>query len=300
MPRLPNTFIVGAPRSGTTSLHRYLGQHPDVFMSPLKEPRYFAYKDQNVDFRGPADPVTFNRSTVTCWHDYVQLFEDADDQAIVGETSPIYLYSRHAAANIRDTVPDARIIAILRSPVDRAYSDFLNMVRLAREPLLDFEAALEAEASRRQSNWSPFYYYVAKGRYFEQLMRYFDAFSTSQIKVVLFQDLVEDGEALMNDLSAFLGIEAYAFDAEERHNKSSFPRSKVVHKVVSMPSVKTAKGPFQGPIWKALDWIREGNLNDQTPCLRPETRRALRESFREDVEKLQDLIGVSLTAWLTE
>jgi hypothetical protein len=294
-----NTFIIGAPRSGTTSIHEYLSQHPNVFMSRLKEPRYFAYKDEVVNYQGPADPVTFNRSTITDREEYVNLFRGVNGEKIVGETSPIYMYRADVAAeNIARAVDDPRIIAILRNPVDRAYSDFLNMVRLAREPNLDFRSALEKENERIEKDWSPFYYYTEKGMYACQLEHYYDLFDKSKIKVFLFGDLVEDTQGIMDQIINFLGIETRELDLNRKHNRSRFPKLQLIHKIASYPSVKSARGLFRGPVWNLIDWMRRQNLTDETPKLSASTRTRLEDKFRTEIKHLQNLIDRSLDHWL--
>lgn len=294
-----NTFIIGAPRSGTTSLHNYLSQHPNVFMTRLKEPRYFAYKDEVVDCQGPADPVTFNRSTITKRDEYMRLFRGVNRQKIVGETSPIYMYRADVAAeNIAQAVENPRIIAILRNPIDRAYSDFLNMVRLAREPLLDFRTALEKESERIDKNWSPFYYYTEKGMYARQLKKYYNVFDKSQIKVFLFEELVEDEQRVMKQIMEFLNLERLKLDVDEKHNRSRFPKMKFIHRVASYPSVKSARGLFRGPVWDLIDWMRRQNLTEETPDLRPSTRKRLENKFHAEINRLQNLIDRSLNHWL--
>lgn len=295
---LPNTFIIGAPRSGTTSLHNYLGQHPDVFMSRLKEPRYFAYKNEVVEYQGPADPITFNQSTITDRDEYVDLFREAGSVAVVGETSPIYMYrSDVAAENIQQTVDDPHFIAILRNPVDRAYSDFLNMVRLAREPLLDFETTLDREDERKKKNWSPFYYYVEKGMYACQLEHYYNIFDRSRIKVLLFDQLIEDDQEVMRQIVDFLELEEHTFDLRKAYNRSRFPKSRLIHNFVSH-GVKLARGPLQGPVWRTINWLRMRNLVDGTPEMSASVRARLEKTFRPEIEKLQDLTGLSLDHWL--
>lgn len=299
METFPNTFIIGAPRSGTTSLHNYLGQHPDVFMSRLKEPRYFAYKDELVEYQGPADPVTFNQSTITDRDEYISLFREVNGESIVGETSPIYMYRADIAAeNIQQAVDDPRFIAILRNPVDRAYSDFLNMVRLAREPLLDFETTLDREDERKKKNWSPFYHYVKKGMYARQLRHYYDVFDRSQIKVLLFDDLVRDEQKMMNEIVDFLELEEHMFDISEKHNRSRLPKLQFIHKIASHPTVKSARGLFRGPVWRTINWLRVQNLTDETPEMSASTRKRLENTFRSEINQLESLINRSLGHWL--
>jgi len=268
-------------------------------MSRLKEPRYFAYKDEVVEYQGPADPVTFNQSTITDRDEYVGLFREADSVAVVGETSPIYMYRADVAAeNIQQAVDEPRFIAILRNPVDRAYSDFLNMVRLAREPLLDFETALDREDERKKKNWSPFHYYVEKGMYARQLEDYYHLFDRSQIKVLLFDELVKNERKVMHRIVDFLGLEAHTFDLRKTYNRSKFPKLKFIHKVASYPTVKSARGLFRGPVWRAINWLQKRNLMDETPEMSASTRARLKETFCPEIKRLQNLIDVSVDHWL--
>src|SRR5580765_3646808 len=119
---LPNFLIIGAGKSGTTALYEYLKQHPQVYMSPVKEPRFFAFEGESVNFGGPwgerLNPEVMAFNSIAS---YSALFEDVEDETAIGEASPIYLWAAKAAARIHRRVPDARLIAILRDPVERAY-----------------------------------------------------------------------------------------------------------------------------------------------------------------------------------
>ena len=166
---LPNFLIIGAAKAGTTSLYRYLEQHPEVYMSPVKEPKFFALGGERLDYRGPGDEARMRGASVTSLEDYRELFRGVSTETAVGEASTLYLYSERAAARIKHHVPDVKLIAVLRNPVDRAYSDFLHLVRDGIEPLTDFPQALEAEESRIRSRWAPMWHYRRRGFYHPQL-----------------------------------------------------------------------------------------------------------------------------------
>ena len=139
--RWPTFLIIGAGRSGTTSLYHYLGQHPDIFMSPVKEPGFFAYEDETrplIGAYGEAELPGYS----TRREDYEALFADVSVETAAGEASVDYLYLPRAARRIRRHVPQARLIAILRQPADRSHSQFWARVASGREPLTDFEEAL--------------------------------------------------------------------------------------------------------------------------------------------------------------
>src|SRR5437867_4308222 len=122
-PRLPTFLVIGAARSGTTALYLYLRQHPNVFMSRDKETNFFAFEGEALDFRGPG--AEFVNNSVVTLNAYLRLFADAPENAAIGEASPLYLYSLHAAERIHARLPDVRLIAILRNPIEQAYSHYL-------------------------------------------------------------------------------------------------------------------------------------------------------------------------------
>src|SRR5215210_1748036 len=153
---LPNFLVIGAGKSGTTSLYHYLRQHPDVYMSPVKEPLFFAAEGGRIRFPGPDGRMisrAANPGAVTRMKDYRALFAGVSGKKAVGEASPQYLYTPEAPLRIKHYVPEAKLIAVLRNPVERAYSAFLHRTRLGREPLADFSEALRQEDSRMREGW---------------------------------------------------------------------------------------------------------------------------------------------------
>lgn len=149
---LPTFLVIGAAKAGTTSLYHYLGQHPQVFMSPVKEPGFFALEGHPLDFRGPGDEW-LRQATTTTLEAYQKLFEGVRDEPAVGEASVLYLHHHAAPEAIARYVPDVKLVAVLRDPVERAYSAFLYQTRNGREPLADFEEALRAEPRRIADGW---------------------------------------------------------------------------------------------------------------------------------------------------
>ena len=123
---MPNFLIIGAMRAGTTSLYHYLKQHPQVYMSPVKEPRFFALEGEKPDPGRPTDERLMNHS-ITDIEAYRALFQAVSKETAIGEASPLYLYSPKAPERIRHYIPDAKLIAVLRDPVERAYSHFLDI-----------------------------------------------------------------------------------------------------------------------------------------------------------------------------
>src|SRR6185312_3684389 len=170
--RLPNLLIVGAAKAGTTSLHALINRHPAAFMSELKEPRFFAYEGERPEAFGGPDAHILISSIVKTRSEYERLFAGVTDERVVGESSPAYLYSPVAATRIRETIPDAKIIVVLRDPAERAYSHWVDNVGSGWEPVHDFARALDLYDERCRQNWWRKWDYIGHGYYAEQLERY--------------------------------------------------------------------------------------------------------------------------------
>lgn len=298
-PPLPNFFLVGASKAGTTSLYAYLAQHPDVFMCPVKEPNYFAFAGQEMAFRGPEDDRRINRNTVTDLAAYRALFEGVRGERAIGEASHWYLYHPEAAGRIQALVPGARIVALLRDPVERAYSSFYHMRRSGREPLADFRAAVAAEADRIAAGWA-WGRYVQRGRYHEQLVRYYERFPAAQVLVLFYEDLRADPVALTQRVYAFLGVDpAFRPDTRIHYNPSGVPRRRWLERALSpgLGRYPALRRLIPKALYRAKLRLQARNLT--RPPLSAADRQALLSLFADDVEKLEALLGVDLTHWRT-
>lgn len=306
---MPNFLVIGAQKAGTTALYNYLKQHPQVYMSPIKEPDFFAYEGEELDFRGPLEQESMKRKrmVVPDLGAYQALFEGVSGEKAVGEMSTTYLHSEKAPERIRRYVPQTKLVAVLRDPAERAYSSFMYKVRDGREPLLDFEEALEAENERIRNNWGPAWRYKSLGFYHEQLSRYYETFGREQIKVYLYENLNDDPLGVLEDLYGFLGVDgSFVPNVSVRYNASGVPKNERLHTLhhflLGQNLVKSALKPFfpKGMryhlLMKFVDALRNRNL--VKPPLPEKTRRRLVEEYREDILKLQELIGQDLSGWL--
>jgi hypothetical protein len=296
---MPNFLIIGAAKGGTTALHYYLKQHPQIYMSPVKETKFFVFEGEKVNYRGPGD-LEANRSVITNIQAYQAQFEKVTHEIAIGESSPIYLYSPKAPERIQHYIPNVKLIAILRNPADRAFSSFLHLIRDGREWLTDFEQALKEEEKRIADNWALLWYYKNAGFYYLQLKRYFDRFSPSQIRVYLYEDLNNSPIELIQDLFRFLEVDnTFVPNTSTRHNVSLIPKNKYLHEFLTQP--KPIKSALSQLIptrvrQRITTTLKEKNLTK--PTLSPELRKELIEVYREDILKLQDLIGRDLSQWL--
>jgi hypothetical protein len=296
---LPNFLVIGAAKSGTTSLYRYLKQHPQVYMSPVKEPHFFTHEGERPNFRGPGDEW-MNTTFVYRLGDYRKLFAGVSDEKAIGEASTWYLGNPKAPDRIRHYIPEAKLIAILRNPVDRAYSAYLHLVRIGQE-WLDFARALREEEARIKANWNDIWHYKRGGFYHAQLTRYYELFGQDQIRVYLYEDLKEDPVGTMQSIFRFLEVDdAFVPDTSLKYNVSGIPRSRALQTFVEKPNpFKTVLKPFlpEGLRRRIRENLRQRNLSIPPP-MPEDVRKKLTEAYREDILKLQDLIGRDLSGWL--
>ena len=297
---LPNFLVIGAAKAGTTSLYHYLGQHPEVFMSPVKEPHFFALGGTGANFRSPGAEAGINRKSFADPEGYEGLFAGARGEKAIGEASTSYLYSPEAPERIKRRVPEARLIAVLRDPAERAYSTFLALRLGGREPLRDFSRALEAEEGRIRDGWEHLWHYKNLGFYHVQLSRYGKALEEGRLRVYLYEDLGADPRGVMRDAYRFLGVDAsFEPDTSQRHNMSGVSNNGfLVSLVRKRHPVKTAIKPLVPATVRRrlVSGLQKRVLT--RPPFPPEVRRELVEAYREDVLRLEDLIGRDLSAWL--
>ena len=296
--RLPGFIVLGAARSGTTALHRFLRQHPGIFMCRNKEPNFFAFEGQALDYRGPG--AEFVNNSVASLEAYRALFADAPEGAAIGEASPLYLYSPQAASRIRSLVPDARLIAILRNPIEQVYSHYLYARKEMIEPEADFVRALDAQAERRAAHWQPLFQYIDFARYNVQLRRYYQHFSRAQLKLFLYEDFAADPLRVTREIFRFIGVDdTFAPDVSERSNEGGIPRSALLQAVVMRPNVASklvgALLP-EGARRRIRDAISRANVKRDE--MSPEARERLRRELRSDILDLQELIGRDLSPWV--
>jgi hypothetical protein len=294
--RIPDFFIVGAPRCGTTYMFEYLGRHPDVFVPPNKEPNHFC---TDLDSGSFLDSVSFMRDR----NEYLRLFADAAPHQMAGEASTWYLYSREAAANIASVRPDARIVIMLRDPVEMMYS-LHGRRRFGGTEELSFPEALAAEDDRRQGRRLPARPRNVKGllyrdvaRYAEQVERYVDRFGWEQVHVVVFDDFRADPPAAYRGVVEFLGLAPIHLAEGSVVNASTRRRSELLQRAILTPwvirlgrrLVPAALRPRVGPLMDRLNAAPE-----RRSPLDPALRARLVDELRPDVRRLGAFLGRDL------
>lgn len=292
---MPNFLIIGAAKGGTTALHTYLQQHPQIYMTPTKETNFFAFEGEKIDFQGVGDGALKDFS-ITDISNYQEQFAGVTEEIAIGEACPSYLYYPQAAKRIKTYIPDVRLIVILRHPVERAYANFLHTIRDDRETHTDFALALQDEEKRIAANWEWFWHYIQVGFYGQQLQYYYKNFAPSQIKVYLYEDLKENATALLQDIFSWLEVDPnFVPDMAVRPNKSGMPKNQLLHQILTKPNpLKT----FLKPLFPAQlrQKIQHRNLN--TPPISQEVKQYLLSLYYTDILRCQDLIQRDLSPWL--
>ena len=300
--RLPNFFIIGAPKSGTTALYDTIKQHPDIYMSPIKEPRFFIFEGEPKAASGPASGH-FRRTSVWKPLDYALLFAGVKQQRAIGEASPIYLRTPLAAKRIRKNMPQSRIIAVLRQPAERAYSNYTFLSQHHVEPARTFEEAIAHEETRIQEGWLSWFHSKQGGYYHAQLSVYYDLFPREQIRIYLYEDWRDDPRSMLRDLFGFLEVDENFIPEIKRSNVTRLSKNIRFHGWAMHPERLDRRAPFlpliaRRAVMFALRRIDSTFNLTPPPPLDPDIRARLTADYRGDILKLQDLIGRDLSHWL--
>ncbi|HUI03442.1 MAG TPA: sulfotransferase [Acidimicrobiales bacterium] len=297
----PNLFIVGAPKCGTTALSRYLTAHPDVFVAN-RELNYFSVDLEFRTMKGEAWRIT--PEAYRAW------FAEHPDVRYRGDHSVFYLYSSRAAAEIRAFDPDARILVMLRNPVDQMHSEHSEMLFQGDEDERDFATALSLEEARRQGRHVPPHcrkvfglFYRDLARYSDQVERYFAAFGRHRVCVVLHDDLVADVAGAYRRVLEFLDVDPEVAPDFSVVNANKVVRSTALRELLRRtPALARRAGRLvvrdehdRAALRRRLQAM---NTKEQArPAVDPELRRRLEEEFEPEVRRLEALLGRDLPAW---
>ena len=313
MSRIPNFFIVGAPKAGTTSLYHYLGQHPQVYMSPIKEPNFFTdeVRPENCEpwlrrrmtrenrvlrkfLSGPMREKRFG-GIIATWEDYVRLFANATNELAVGEASVCYLWSPTAADRIANRIPDAKILVMLRDPVERAFSQYLQVFG-SGEVGWSLREHIRRNQHHRSKQFCHYYPFLEFGLYSTQLERYLKRFGPN-VWVGFHEDFRARPREMLGSICQFLGVNTeFAPDMVRNHMEAQVPdwaAARWLKRVGVWRVAASVMPPNLRPrIRRAL--IRKAEASPMDPA----DRRVLIDFYREDVELLSRILGRKLDGWL--
>jgi len=305
MSRPPDFFLIGAPKAGTSALHSALALHPHLFLSRVKEPKYYMCGDSPPPaYRGPGDAHS-NQEWIWQRERYLRLFAKAPEGALRGESTPFYLYNRDARRRIAVDNPGAKLIAVLRDPVDRAYSNWMHLWMDGLEPRADIVEAVSREQKRIDAGWAPFWHYSSLGMYGRQLKDLFDHFPREQVLLLRYKDLVDSPDQSLNRVFGFLGVEGQEIEQIPSDNSRVFVREGVRTKTVG-PVIRAgaAVAQFLPPkVWRTVSKPLVSQLHKggdpSRPKLTPEQREVLLAPHLADIALLEMITGESFEQWRT-
>lgn len=299
----PNFFIVGKPKSGTTALNAMLNQHPDIYMSPVKEPHHF-HRDKieiclqrNMGYKGLPYKDREN---------YLELFRGVQTERIVGEASTGYLYSREAASAIREFNPDARIVMIFREPVDFLQAWHSQLLRSANEIEADFGKALLLEAGRKRGENIPstvsypdHLFYMEQTRYAEQAERFLHEFGRAQTKIFFYEDFRKNNASIYSEVLEFLGVDArFKPEVMKLQANKGVRFVKLANWLTYHGEKKKGAITQRMPTWllKTIRPIMSKVFfkEDRRQKLDPSLRNELATRLKPEVIRLSELTGVDL------
>ncbi|KAB2815974.1 sulfotransferase [Phaeocystidibacter marisrubri] len=301
-------FIIGAAKCGTTTVDQMLRSHPEIYMSPIKEPNYFStdirVEDFNTFYREnntrdleeyfsqrPLTPVHLD--FVRNPHQYDALFEEAPKSVrFLGESSTSYLYSEVAAEKVKTAYPDASIIVCVRNPVDRLKSH-LKMALQGGFIKAATDAEIEADHGRKVKGWGVSELFLELGKYGEQLERWYANFPRHQIHIIQFEDLVEDQQKVWNELCSFLNVSIFALESKVHENSGGIPKFPRLN--AALRSSGLVRGTMRLLPEKMKNRLKS-NLTDHQASIQIDEDR-WREYYLNDIQRLEGLSGLSLDRW---
>jgi hypothetical protein len=309
---LPEFFIAGVPKAGTTGLYAALLRHPQLYLPAVKEPKFFLSDGRPPHRGGPGDVQTYQEHI---WHraDYEALFNAAAPGTVRGEATPFYLYDRHAHQRIRALVPDAKFILVLRDPVDRAYSNWSHLWSAGLEKEADFLAACGNEPRRRAAGWADIWHYLGLGLYGGQVRDLQRTFGRDQLLIMRYRDLVDEPRATLDRVCRFLGVATEVIGEVPPENVRAYVADSPVNAAVRFALRNGARvGQYfpvgarrvvSGPLLALLHRSRQGYRNDsgrRRPILTPQQRAQLVPYFADDIRLLEFVTGNSYADWLSD
>jgi Sulfotransferase family len=290
---LPNFLIVGVQKAGTTSIYNYLNEHPQVYMSPIKETNFLEKDWETIA------PELCKKQKIRTIEEYSQLFQNVKDEIAIGEASPNYLFHYQTSINrIQRYVPNAKQIVILRDPAERAYSDYLMHVR---DCVGDRSLSDQIKYSSHKS------FILRKGFYYEPLQHYINTFGNKKIKVYLYEDLCKDPFEFMKSIYQFIEVnDSFQANISKKAQVAQIPKNKMVNNLLRKQNpirssvAGIAKYFFPTEVRQNLRnrLIKLNSQDKKQVPLPAEERQQMVELYREDILKLQDLIQKDLSLWL--
>lgn len=314
-PKLPNFFIVGAPKAGTDALYYDLDRHPEIYMSPLKEPCYFSLEIRPDNFEPALKPqmqiaaASTSRylrgnmkqrrfgGIVSEWEDYLRLFSGVKHEKAIGEGSVCYLWSKSAPLRIASAIPHAKIIIVLMNPAERAFHQYLKSLSDGNVNH-SFREHLDACFSDLGETLNIFHPFLAFGSYAAQVKRYLEAFPSEQIHISLYDDAMSQRETWLTGIAEFLGV-----------NPALVPRASEAHALHGTPKFTRPSYSWQhSHLWRTVGHLIPSQIKSKVrqlmrkqgipAVMNQEDRSRLISYYRDDVKQLEEIIKRDLSSWI--
>jgi hypothetical protein len=295
--RKPNFIIMGFPKCGTTSLHHYLEEHPNIFMPSQKELHYFTSKKLAILNNGPGDKIV-KQTQIKSLSRYLSFFKNVNDEIAIGEASPSYINYPEFFPEIKKTLDDPKVIIIIRDPINRAYSNYLHLKRESRETL-SFKESIFAEEKRKKLEYSDFWYYKFNSTYFDKIKKAKSVFS--KVLVLTQEDLNQKPEQTIKVVYSFLGVDKNhkIGNLDKRYNLGGNYSSNIITRILFKPSkTKNILKKFVKPTSRIkvyLTFLSKYFLKP-TEEMDLETVDLLRKHFKNDVKKIEKM-NVNIKSW---
>lgn len=298
---LPDFLLMGAPKAGTTALHVALARHPQLCLSNVKEPKYFLSDGPPPTGGGPGDAKTYSEYV---WRreDYEALWDHRLPGQLCGESTTLYLLDRDAHRRISETVPNAKLIAVLRDPVDRAHSNWSHLRSAGLEPVSDFPRACMLGERRAAEGWGPFWRYLEIGRYGAQLEHLYSLVPREQVLLLLYRELREHPLETLDRVCTFLGVETGVLDEMPSENVTAHVGEGVVNNALLKLVQETEDGGRIAPVQvrRAVGSVAVKLLQREQrirPALSFEERCLLLPHYTDDLNTLERITGRSFAHW---
>ncbi|RLD27263.1 MAG: hypothetical protein DRI75_09955 [Bacteroidetes bacterium] len=306
MPQKPNInlFIVGAAKSGTTSLYNYLNQHPDVYFPNVKEPNYYAAieSEDSLVYKKPKENVFYHNKIIKDQDNYFSLYKNSYKYKIIGDASPSYLWDTNSSQKIYSDFPESKILIILRNPINRAFSHYLMNIKSGVEKEDDFFKALKRDENTHPKVWGDgkVMLYKELGMYYPQVNSYYDVFDKENIKVIIYEEFFEDTKKGMSSVLEFLEISDFnknEVDFDKVYNVYKSPNGKLSKTLLRH---RTKFNFIRRFTPNRLKYFLQNKIlfkNSSKPKMGNEAYSYLLRAFQQDIMNLEGLLNRDLDGW---
>jgi len=291
-----NLIIGGASKAGSTAIYDILRQNNAFFLPQRKELHYFSRSFLEKTVTGPGDKAVFDEIP-SSFIDYLSYYDKKKPSQVAVDVSPSYLFHHDSAELIARTLPDVKVIFLLRRPEDKVFSQYMHLLGEGREKL-NFEEGLKQELNRKALGFADMWLYRESGYYADAIANFQDTLGPDKVKVFLFDDFIRDPDVVLREICKFVGLkDSQVFDTNLKSNVSGSPRSLLLAQMMS-------PNRFTNFLRRRLPpgigaWVRRRLriLNTGTkPKLSCDTRTELGTYYNDDIIRLEKLIGRS-TGW---